>query len=156
VAERQRKQRQALQPGDEQVGVADPASFHAHQRFAGTGLSEAVRHHRDPASGRRQHRRHSLQITHQARCYHQVNMRFISFAWLIAFPVWPQPMGAVDRRGSGRKFHQRAQAIAALGTIRTAEADKLVQAVLKDKESIVRLEAVNALAERKSRAAIRA
>src|SRR5437773_2074958 len=44
----------------------------------------------------------------------------------------------------------RAHAIAALGTIRTAQAEKLVEAGLMDKHSSVRLAAVIALAEKKS------
>jgi HEAT repeat protein len=50
--------------------------------------------------------------------------------------------------------YKRVPAIVALGTIQSAEADKLVVAALKDKEVFVRFAAVNALAERKSRADI--
>ena len=50
--------------------------------------------------------------------------------------------------------YKRAPAIAALATIRTPEADKLVKAALTDKDFIVRLAAVGALADRKSRADI--
>jgi HEAT repeat protein len=49
---------------------------------------------------------------------------------------------------------RRAQAIIALGTIRTPQAEKLVLAALDDKAAGVRLAAVSALAEQKSRAAI--
>jgi HEAT repeat protein len=49
---------------------------------------------------------------------------------------------------------KRAAAVAALGTIRTARAEKLVEAAMSDKDSTVRLTAVSALAERKSRSAI--
>jgi HEAT repeat protein len=49
---------------------------------------------------------------------------------------------------------KRAAAVAALGTIRTARAEKLVEAAVSDKDSTVRLTAVSALAERKSRSAI--
>jgi HEAT repeat protein len=45
--------------------------------------------------------------------------------------------------------YKRAPAISALATIRTAEADKLVKAALTDKDFIVRLAAVGALADRK-------
>lgn len=50
--------------------------------------------------------------------------------------------------------YKRAPAIAALATVRTPEADKLVKAALTDKDFIVRLAAVGALADRKSRADI--
>src|SRR5437763_12014843 len=49
---------------------------------------------------------------------------------------------------------RRALAIVALGTIRTPQADKLVLAAVVDKAPAVRLAAVSALAEQKSRAAI--
>src|SRR5207244_366454 len=57
--------------------------------------------------------------------------------------------GAADENST-----RRALAIAALGTVPTAQAERLVESALKDKDSIVRLSAVSALAERKSRAAI--
>lgn len=50
--------------------------------------------------------------------------------------------------------YKRAPAIAAIGTIRTPEAGKLIDAALADKDVIVRLAAAGALAERKSRADI--
>ena len=49
---------------------------------------------------------------------------------------------------------KRAQAIVALGTIRTLQADRLVLAALNDKSSTVRLAAVGTLGEQKVRAAI--
>src|SRR5437588_326002 len=49
---------------------------------------------------------------------------------------------------------RRAMAIVALGTIRTAQAEKLVLAAVSDKAVPVRLAAVSALAEQKSRAAV--
>lgn len=49
---------------------------------------------------------------------------------------------------------KRAQAIAALATIQTLEADKFVKSAVTDKDSTVRLAAVSALAERKSRTTI--
>jgi HEAT repeat protein len=48
-------------------------------------------------------------------------------------------------------FYKRAPAISALGTIPTPDARKLVDAALTDKEMLVRLAAVSAIAERKSR-----
>jgi HEAT repeat protein len=50
--------------------------------------------------------------------------------------------------------YKRAPAISALATVGTPEADKMVNTALTDKEIIVRLAAVGALAERKSRADI--
>jgi HEAT repeat protein len=50
--------------------------------------------------------------------------------------------------------YKRAPAIAALGTIRTPAADKLVAEALEDDEVFVRFSAVSALADRKSRADI--
>jgi len=50
--------------------------------------------------------------------------------------------------------YKRSPAISALGTIPTPDARKLVDAALTDKEILVRLAAVSAIAERKSRADI--
>jgi hypothetical protein len=50
--------------------------------------------------------------------------------------------------------YKRAEAISALGTIRSPQADKLVVAALADKDIMVRIAAVSALADRKSRADI--
>jgi HEAT repeat protein len=50
--------------------------------------------------------------------------------------------------------YKRAPAISALGTIPSPEARKLVDAALTDKEILVRLAAVSAMADRKSRADI--
>jgi HEAT repeat protein len=47
---------------------------------------------------------------------------------------------------------KRAHAVTAIGTIRLARADKLVEGALSDKDATVRLAALNAMAERKSRA----
>jgi HEAT repeat protein len=58
-------------------------------------------------------------------------------------------------KGAGEvSAFRRAQAITAIGTIRLARADKLVETALSDKDATVRLAAVNALAEKKSRALI--
>jgi HEAT repeat protein len=65
-------------------------------------------------------------------------------------PAW-QILTEGAAEGSGYK---RSEAISALGTIRSAEADKFVVAGLADKDVMVRLAAVSALAERKSRADI--
>jgi len=65
-------------------------------------------------------------------------------------PAW-QILTEGAAEGSGYK---RSEAISALGTIRSAEADKLVVAALADKDIMVRLAAVGTLAERKSRADI--
>ena len=58
-------------------------------------------------------------------------------------------------KGAGEaNLVHRAQAVTAIGTIRLARADKLVETALSDKDPTVRLAAVNALAERKSRTLI--
>jgi HEAT repeat protein len=63
-------------------------------------------------------------------------------------PAWQiLTEGAAESSG-----YKRSEAISALGTIRSAEADKFVAAALADKDIMVRLAAVSALAERKSRA----
>jgi HEAT repeat protein len=64
------------------------------------------------------------------------------------------PWEILTQGAADENLAKRAQAVAAIGSIRTARADKLVEGALSDKESAVRLAAVNALAERKSRAAI--
>jgi HEAT repeat protein len=65
-------------------------------------------------------------------------------------PEW-QMLTAAATEESGYK---RAPAIAALTTIRSPEADKLVVAALTDKDLLVRFAAVSGLADRKSRADI--
>jgi HEAT repeat protein len=64
------------------------------------------------------------------------------------------PWEILTQGAADENFAKRAQAVAAIGSIRTAQADKLVEGALSDKESAVRLAAVNALAERKSRTAV--
>src|SRR5438445_5264031 len=64
------------------------------------------------------------------------------------------PWEILTRGAAEESAIRRAQAIAAIGTMRTVRADKLVEAAVNDKDSTVRLAAVNALAERKSRASI--
>ena len=64
------------------------------------------------------------------------------------------PWEILTRGAAEENAVKRAQAIAAIGTVRTTRADKLVETALNDKDSTVRLAAVNALAERKSRALI--
>jgi HEAT repeat protein len=66
----------------------------------------------------------------------------------------PGPWDLLTKGAAAENAPHRAQAIAAIGTIPQARAGKLVEAALSDKDSTVRLAAVNALAERKSRAAI--
>jgi HEAT repeat protein len=65
-------------------------------------------------------------------------------------PAWTILTGGAAEQSP----YKRVTAIVALGTIQSPEADKLVVAAMKDKEVFVRFAAVNALAERKSRADI--
>ena len=51
VAERKRGERQLFQPGDEKIGVAQAAGFHAEQDFAGGGLGEVEGFDGDGAAG---------------------------------------------------------------------------------------------------------
>src|SRR6202043_3948205 len=100
-----------------------------------TRFSDAVRSDRHFAAGGRQYSGHSFHFTHQGRCYHQVIMRLIlCISLLMAHvlaaansPAW-QILTEAAAEGSGYK---RAEAISALGTIRSAEADKFVVAGLR-------------------------
>ena len=51
VAQSEGRQRQLLQAGDEQVGMADAAGLHAQQDFAGGGFGEVERFDGDGSSG---------------------------------------------------------------------------------------------------------
>lgn len=66
----------------------------------------------------------------------------------------PKPWEILTEGAAEDSPYKRAPAIAALGTVPTLEANKLVNAALSDKEVLVRLAAVGTLADRKSRADI--
>ena len=51
VAQRERRQRQLLEAGDEEIGVAEAAGFHAEQDFAGGGFGEVQRFDGDGSAG---------------------------------------------------------------------------------------------------------
>jgi len=82
-------------------------------------------------------------------------MQFRWLALLTACNVFAaNPWALLTQGAADENSTKRALAIAALGTVPTARAERLVEGALKDKDSMVRLSAVSALAERKSRAAI--
>jgi HEAT repeat protein len=82
-------------------------------------------------------------------------MKFRLLVLLMASNVFAaKPWELLSQGAADENPTRRALAIAALGTVPTAQAERLVEAALKDKDSVVRLSAVSALAERKSRAAI--
>jgi HEAT repeat protein len=64
------------------------------------------------------------------------------------------PWEILTEGAAEQNYIKRAQAIAALGTIRTPEANKFVDAAMADKELPIRLAAVSALADRKLRSDI--
>ena len=51
MAEGERGERELLQAADEEVGVAEPAGFHAEQDFAGAGFGEVERFDGDGSAG---------------------------------------------------------------------------------------------------------
>jgi HEAT repeat protein len=82
-------------------------------------------------------------------------MKIISIVLLIASHAFAAAPWVMLTEGAAEDNSiTRTNAIVALGTIQTPEAEKLVVAALADKESAVRLAAVSALGEQKSRAAI--
>src|SRR4051812_48443175 len=82
-------------------------------------------------------------------------MKLLFIALMTASAIFCAPPWEIVKQGAAEENPiKRAQAIAALGTIRTPQADKLVEAALADRDPSVRLTAVSALAERKSRATI--
>jgi len=88
-------------------------------------------------------------------------MQYALFLALLAAPYIlaaaappAKPWGILTDGAAESNYTKRAQAIAALGTIRTPEADKFVDAAMADKELAVRLAAVTALADRKLRSDI--
>src|SRR5262249_8204251 len=148
-------QRQALEPGDKHVRMADAARFHPHERFTGAGLTKAISDHLHLAARGGQHGGDSLPSIHQARCYHQVGMRFVVFPLCFVINLFAaSPWDLLTQGAAEENAIKRAQAIAALATVRTTPAEKLVDAALTDKDPRVRLTAVSALAERRSRATI--
>ncbi len=90
-----------------------------------------------------------------------MNMRYTLCCLLLGAPL---AFGAADlsvgaweilNQGIAEQYGpKRAQAYAAVGTIRTPDAEKLLNNALADKDFTVRLAAVSVLAERKSRADI--
>jgi HEAT repeat protein len=82
-------------------------------------------------------------------------MKIAALVLLIASNVFAAAPWEILTQGAAEENStKRAQAIIALGTIRTPRAEKLVMAALSDKSATVRLAAVSALADQKSRAAI--
>src|SRR5207253_6823025 len=84
-----------------------------------------------------------------------VGMRFVLLPFLFALHMFAaSPWELLTQGAAEENSTKRAQAIGALGTVRTSQAEKLVEAALSDKDSLVRLTAVTAIADRRSRSAI--
>src|SRR5437667_10971142 len=78
-------------------------------------------------------------------------MKFACLIALITSSVFAAtPWELLTQGAAEENSTKRANAIVALGTVPTAEAESLVTAALTDKSSVVRLAAVTALAEQKS------
>ena len=84
---------------------------------AGTGAGQVVRYDRNGSANSCEHGGDSLDSIHQPRCYHQVGMKIVCFALMIAFNLFAvSPWEMLTQGAAEDNSTRRAQAITALGT----------------------------------------